>query len=52
LHGTGFGECVLALVEADWADAVLAAVADAYAAAGYQAPVGFVAAAVDGAHRR
>jgi galactokinase len=51
MTGGGFGGCVLALVEADQADPVLAAVADAYAAAGYRAPAGFVAAAADGAHR-
>ena len=51
MTGGGFGGCVLALVEVDQADPVLAAVADAYAAAGYQAPAGFVAAAADGAHR-
>jgi galactokinase len=51
MTGGGFGGCVLALVEADQADPVLAAVAAAYAAAGYRAPAGFVAAAADGAHR-
>ena len=51
MTGGGFGGCVLALVEADEVDPVLAAVEDAYAAAGYRAPAGFVAAAADGAHR-
>jgi galactokinase len=51
MTGGGFGGCVLALVETDQADPVLAAVTAAYAAAGYRAPTGFVAAAADGAHR-
>ena len=40
MTGGGFGGCVLALVEADRADPVLAAVEAAYAAAGYRAPAG------------
>ena len=51
MTGGGFGGCVLALVEADRADAVLAAVTAAYATAGFRAPAGFVARAADGAHR-
>ncbi len=51
MTGGGFGGCVLALVEAGDADAVLSVVRTAYAAAGYRAPAGFVAVASDGAHR-
>ena len=40
MTGGGFGGCVLALVEADAVEPVLAAVEDAYAAAGYRAPSG------------
>jgi galactokinase len=52
MTGGGFGGCVLALVEAEAAGAVLGAVESAYAAAGYRAPSAFVATAADGAHRR
>ena len=51
MTGGGFGGCVLALVDADRVAAVLGAVEDAYAAAGYRPPAGFVATAADGAHR-
>jgi galactokinase len=51
MTGGGFGGCVLALVEAADAAAVLRGVEAAYAGAGYRAPAGFVATASDGAHR-
>ncbi|MFE9915063.1 galactokinase [Micromonospora sp. NPDC005553] len=38
MTGGGFGGCVLALIEADSADAVAAAVSDAYAQRGFTAP--------------
>ncbi|MEU7849776.1 galactokinase [Micromonospora parva] len=38
MTGGGFGGCVLALIEADRADEVAAAVTDAYAAKGFTAP--------------
>jgi galactokinase len=38
MTGGGFGGCVLALVDADAADAVAGAVVDAYAAKGFTAP--------------
>ncbi|MEU5960882.1 galactokinase [Micromonospora parva] len=38
MTGGGFGGCVLALIEADRADEVAAAVTDAYAAQGFTAP--------------
>ena len=38
MTGGGFGGCVLALIEADRADAVAAAVTDAYAQRGFTAP--------------
>ncbi|HEY7222489.1 MAG TPA: galactokinase [Micromonosporaceae bacterium] len=49
MTGGGFGGCVLALVPADTAQAVSAAVADAYARAGHAAPSAFVARPCDGA---
>ena len=51
MTGGGFGGCVLALVDADAADPVAAAVAGAYAARGFTAPVAFVAAPGPGAAR-
>jgi galactokinase len=38
MTGGGFGGCVLALIEADRADAIAAAVTEAYAEAGFTAP--------------
>lgn len=51
LVGGGFGGCVLAVVPVEQADPVRAAVAGAFAQAGYRAPHGFVARAGDPAHR-
>ena len=51
MTGAGFGGCVLALLDADRADAVAAAVADAFADAGYRSPRSFVVAPDDGARR-
>jgi galactokinase len=51
MTGGGFGGCVLALVEADAVEHVVRAVEAAYAVAGFQAPVAFVATAADGARR-
>jgi galactokinase len=51
MTGGGFGGCVLALVPEDKADAVSAAVANAYDAAGYAAPTSFLAHPSDGAVR-
>jgi galactokinase len=51
MTGGGFGGCVLALVDGDGAEAVAAAVARAYADAGFDSPSAFVTAAHDGAHR-
>ncbi len=50
MTGGGFGGCVLALVRQERAEQVLAAVADAFAAAGYRAPAAFFAQASAGAH--
>jgi galactokinase len=43
MTGGGFGGCVIALVDADAADPVAAAVTDAFAAQGFTAPAPFVA---------
>jgi galactokinase len=51
MTGGGFGGCVLALVDADAADRVAGAVADAFAARGFTAPAPFVATASPGATR-
>ncbi|TBL42302.1 galactokinase [Verrucosispora sp. SN26_14.1] len=51
MTGGGFGGCVLALVEADRADAVGDAVAAAYAARGYATPTRFTALPAAGATR-
>jgi galactokinase len=51
MTGGGFGGCVLALVDADAADSVSAAVAAGYAARGFTAPDAFVAAPGPGAAR-
>jgi galactokinase len=51
MTGGGFGGCVLALVEADAADAAVRAVEAAYDTAGFRAPTAFVATAADGARR-
>jgi galactokinase len=50
ITGGGFGGCVIALVDADAADAVAAAVAVAYAGRGFTRPAAFVATAGPGAH--
>jgi galactokinase len=51
MTGGGFGGCVLALIDADRADAVSSAVASAFSAAGFVAPEAFVAIPSRGAHR-
>ncbi len=51
MTGGGFGGCVLALVEAAATDLVAEAVADAFAARGFAAPVPFVAVPGPGATR-
>ena len=51
MTGGGFGGCVLGLIAADRAEAAAAAVANAFAAAGFGAPVSFPAAASAGARR-
>ena len=51
MTGGGFGGCVLALVDADRADATAAAVATAYAKHGFTAPTPFVAVPSAGATR-
>ncbi|MHA6782990.1 galactokinase [Pseudonocardia saturnea] len=51
MTGGGFGGCVVALVDAGRVDDVVGAVEVAYAAAGFRAPVAFVATAGNGAHR-
>ncbi|HEX6499741.1 MAG TPA: galactokinase [Micromonosporaceae bacterium] len=51
MTGGGFGGCVLALVDADRADAVAAAVTAAYAERGYPAPGLHRATPAPGAHR-
>jgi galactokinase len=51
MTGGGFGGCVLALVDADAAERVAAAVAEAFAERGFTAPTWFVAAPGPGATR-
>ncbi len=51
MTGGGFGGCVISLVDADRADAVAAAVADAYAQRGFTAPTPFTAVPSAGATR-
>ena len=51
MTGGGFGGCIIALVPTGRADAVAAAVADAFAAAGHAAPEHFVGVPSQGAHR-
>jgi galactokinase len=51
MTGGGFGGCVLALIDADRADATAAAVADAYESKGFTAPTSWVATAGPGAAR-
>ncbi|QSB15454.1 galactokinase [Natronosporangium hydrolyticum] len=51
MTGGGFGGCVLALVEADAADRVGAAVTDAFAGNGFTTPVTFTATPAAGATR-
>jgi galactokinase len=51
MTGGGFGGCVLALVDADRADATAAAIAEAFATKGFGEPRSFVAVPSDGAHR-
>jgi galactokinase len=50
MTGGGFGGCVLALVDADRADATAAAIAEAFAANGFGEPKPFVAVPGGGAH--
>jgi galactokinase len=51
MTGGGFGGCVLALIDADRADATAAAVAEAYEKRGFTAPTSWVATAGPGAAR-
>jgi galactokinase len=51
MTGGGFGGCVIALVDAEAADAVAAAVTDAFAARGFTAPSWFIANPSAGATR-
>jgi galactokinase len=51
MTGGGFGGCVVALVDRGAVDAVEAAVAEAFAARGFAAPVPFEAVPSRGAHR-
>ncbi|WP_430780777.1 galactokinase [Actinoplanes sp. G11-F43] len=51
MTGGGFGGCVLALIDADRADATATAVADAYAKKNFTAPTSWVATAGPGAGR-
>jgi galactokinase len=51
MTGGGFGGCVLALVDVDATQRVVAAVTDAYAEAGYDPPEMFAAVPSDGAQR-
>ena len=51
MTGGGFGGCVIALVDADAADRVAEAIAQAYAARGFAAPEHFVAVPSAGAAR-
>jgi galactokinase len=51
MTGGGFGGCVLALIDADTADATIAAVTSAYARHDFKAPTPFVAVPSQGATR-
>jgi len=51
MTGGGFGGCVLALIDVDRAEAVTAAVADAYGKPGFAAPTCWIAVASAGATR-
>ena len=51
MTGGGFGGCIIALVPTGQADAVAEAVAEAFAAAGFDAPRHFVGLPSQGAHR-
>jgi galactokinase len=51
MTGGGFGGCVVALIDAEAAEPVAAAVARAYADRGFRTPDHFVATPQDGAHR-
>ncbi|GAA1848039.1 galactokinase [Microlunatus capsulatus] len=51
MTGGGFGGCIIALVPTGRADAVAAAVAEAFATAGHAAPEHFVGVPSQGAHR-
>jgi galactokinase len=51
MTGGGFGGCVLALIDADRADATTSAVEQAYAKAGFKAPTCWIATAGAGATR-
>ena len=51
MTGGGFGGCVLALIDADQAEATTAAVESAYAKSGFKAPTGWVAVPGPGATR-
>jgi galactokinase len=51
MTGGGFGGCVIALVREPEADAIAAAVAAAFAARGFTAPVAFVATPAEGVRR-
>ena len=51
MTGGGFGGCVLALIDAERADATAAAIAEAYAKNGFTAPTPFVAVPSQGATR-
>ena len=51
MTGGGFGGCILALIDTDRADAVIAAVAGAYERHGFTAPTAFVAVPSQGATR-
>jgi galactokinase len=51
MTGGGFGGCVIALVDADAAEAVARRVAEAFATAGFRAPQWFVATPSAGARR-
>ena len=51
MTGGGFGGCILALVDADQADATIAAIESAYQRHGFTAPTAFVAVPSQGATR-
>lgn len=51
MTGGGFGGCILALIDADRADAIASAIAEAYAKHGFTAPTPFVAVPSKGATR-